>query len=232
MTQTPEQLEQKRVEEIAVNYKQRGYEVVVKPTSDKLPDFLKAFQPDLIVLNGKDKAVVEVKTDASLVADDQIEDLARVMEDHRDWRFELVITNPPKEAVLEVENNSLSPREIAEGIDEVKFLINAGYQAAALLQAWSLLEAALRFVAARKYGSVEDKIEDKSVIYLAKKLVSLGTLSQADYDTIYRARENRNAVAHGYRADEDEGILANQLLDIALRLHPIVEFEIKPEELY
>ena len=40
--------ERQRVQKVGQVYRDKGYDVLIEPQGDQLPDFLQAFQPDLI----------------------------------------------------------------------------------------------------------------------------------------------------------------------------------------
>ena len=58
--------ERQRTLKLAEEYRGEGYEVVVSPTSEQLPDFLSGYHPDLLVKKGNEALIVEVKTRTSL----------------------------------------------------------------------------------------------------------------------------------------------------------------------
>ena len=49
MAAQTEQLERERLLEVAEEYRQKGYEVLLSPQPEALPDFLRGYRPDLIV---------------------------------------------------------------------------------------------------------------------------------------------------------------------------------------
>ena len=54
--------ERQRTFNLAKEYQSKGYEVIVDPTSEQLPDFLSGYHPDLLVKKGNEAFIVEVKT--------------------------------------------------------------------------------------------------------------------------------------------------------------------------
>lgn len=49
-----EQLERERLLELAQEYRQKGYEVLLPPNPEELPDFLKDYRPEMIVRRGEE----------------------------------------------------------------------------------------------------------------------------------------------------------------------------------
>lgn len=62
--------EQDKIKELAKEYKNKGYEVIVQPSLKELPSFLKnaSYQPDLIVRSPKENLVIEVKSSESIAS--------------------------------------------------------------------------------------------------------------------------------------------------------------------
>lgn len=56
----------------AREYERRGYTVLIEPQDLALPEFLRGLRPDLIAHNAEEWVVVEVRSQASLVGDDEL----------------------------------------------------------------------------------------------------------------------------------------------------------------
>jgi uncharacterized protein YutE (UPF0331/DUF86 family) len=208
MSLTLQQDEIIRLNEVANEYKSRGYSVFVNPKAPDLPNFLVELQPAMIVKNKNENIVVEVKTHASLKNDSTIQRLAEVIQNHPDWRFELVMISSGAE-----QQRDADPQFI---LGEVGKLQNSGYNDAALLLVWGAIEIGLRRLA--KKENIE--LEKKSPEYLIKELTSLGLLDDDVYNVLWEAKKSRNAIAHGYKTDEgeNEAALVDDLLKIAKSL--------------
>ena len=50
-----------QLQEIAAEYESRGYDVLVEPSPEELPEFLTGFHPDLVARGPNESVVVEVK---------------------------------------------------------------------------------------------------------------------------------------------------------------------------
>lgn len=206
MTSLAQRTEAGQLKKIANEYKNKGYTVYIEPYQVNLPDFLREFNPDLIVKNESETVVVEVKSQASLQNDPNIQRLAEVIQAHPGWRLELVVINTGIEQPPDAD-----PKLI---VDEVDKLQNSGYSDAALLLVWSAIEIGLRKLANKE--NIE--LEKKSPEYLVKELTSLGLLDDDVYKVLWGAKKVRNAVAHGYKAPENEAVSLDKLLEIAKSL--------------
>ena len=58
------------LDQVAQQYRDEGYEVVLEPRGDALPPFLDGFQPDLIARRGHEGVVAEVASKRGDLADD------------------------------------------------------------------------------------------------------------------------------------------------------------------
>ncbi len=81
----------KTVEDVANDYRQQGYDVIVAPADEQLPDFLRSFQLSMLARSPSENVVVEVRTRASLTATPKLDKLAKVINDQDGWRIDLVV---------------------------------------------------------------------------------------------------------------------------------------------
>jgi REase_AHJR-like len=180
----------RRVQELAREYQDRGYEVTVEPDSTQLPAPLANFRPDLVARKGDDVVVVEVKPRGSL-SDPQLRELAKAVRGQPGWRFELVLLQPepgPPGA------RAWSAEEVADNLRQVEAILRSGYPEAGLLLAWSAAEATLRLLA-EKEGLTLDRDD---AVYLLRLLVTRAVVTREQYDHLWAGLELRNAVAHGH----------------------------------
>jgi Holliday junction resolvase len=85
LTEKREKVERERLLQLAESYKSKGYEVILNPSAEDLPDFLDAYHPDMVVHCGNENVVVQVKSRFSLAnSSSYLRDLANVIEQHPD----------------------------------------------------------------------------------------------------------------------------------------------------
>jgi hypothetical protein len=164
-------LEREKVLQLAAEYRKEGYEVFFHPSSDDLPDFLKGYRPDLVLKRGNESVIVEVRSRFSLnsPSTQYLRYLAQVVEEHSDWRFELVMTN--SEDIIDSPNieGSLQQSEIETRLQAARQLVSQ-YPESAILYSWSLVEATLRLVApdfdiikySKEYINFDKILKDKN----------------------------------------------------------------------
>jgi uncharacterized protein YutE (UPF0331/DUF86 family) len=195
LTEKREKIERERLLKLAESYKNKGYKVILNPSSEDLPDFLNAYQPDMVVHRGNDSVAVEVKSRFSLAASSSyLRDLAEVIEQHPDWRLELVVANSEETAYFHKAEESLQIQEIASGLQFVRQLSKQNMESA-ILYAWSLVEATLRLVAEKEKLSLK-KMDS---LYLIGQLTTEGIISSSEHHILTNALSLRNAIAHGFK---------------------------------
>jgi uncharacterized protein YutE (UPF0331/DUF86 family) len=208
-------LEREKVLQLAAEYRKEGYEVFFHPSSDDLPDFLKGYRPDLVLKRGNESVIVEVRSRFSLnsPSTQYLRYLAQVVEEHSDWRFELVMTN--SEDIIDSPNieGSLQQSEIETRLQAARQLVSQ-YPESAILYSWSLVEATLRLVADHE-GLNLQRFEP---LYLMKQLVTEGLISRSQYQLLKNAYSLRSNIAHGFKITQLSQESVYELIDITEHL--------------
>ena len=212
-------LEARRLEQVAQQYRDRGYDVVLQPKRPELPAPISKLHPDLLARKDDDIVVVEVKTRESLRSKPLASELAKAVRSQPGWRFELIIANPEQDVFLPVGTQLLEEQEVAQRLAEARALLDKGHLEAALLLAWSAAEAAMRLIAERE-GIV---LERQNPPFLLKQLATEGVLSREAYSKLWELMELRNAVAHGHRPPQLDPALIEGLAELATRLMQAAE---------
>ncbi len=207
-------LEQQRVREIAREYRDKGYEVVIQPGRGQLPDFLANYSPDVLARGEDENLIVEVGSKTSLPGSRDLQELAKVIQEHPGWRLELVVTNPKEGALYAEDAPSLNKRGIAEATEKVRELLGSNHLEAALLLAWATIEATLRLLAKEE----EVPLQRGDAAYLLKQLATYAAISADEYNRLMGAMRSRNAVAHGFEVEELDSSSVQELLSILDRL--------------
>lgn len=204
-------LERDRLLKVAEEYRNKGYDVLLQPQLEELPDFLKSYQPDFVAQRGTDRVVVEVKARSSLDASvtQSFRYLAQEIEKHPGWRFELVMTSSGDATDSTQVEGTLQEQEIALRIEVAKELADQ-YPESAILYAWSLAEATLRLLAAREQLS----LQRFDSAYLLKYLATEGVVSKAEYDLLRSSSSLRNAIAHGFKASQLTSDSVHELINV------------------
>src|SRR6266545_3710897 len=214
MTSLDHEVYRQKLQEIAGEYEARGYEVVVEPGPEKLPEFLAGFHPDLVARGPNESVVIEVKVGTKTAASERFRELAETIQRQPGWRFSLVVIDPRSDEVAPPTQQLLDRQEIADRLGRANELLRTGATDAAFLLMWVAVEALLRHIATRE-GLPLERVPSSSFM---KELFSLGLLSRPELDVAQRAFSVRNALVHGFattgldEAARELAQLAQQLL--------------------
>lgn len=217
MNAQTKQLERERLLEVAQEYRQKGYEVILSPKQEELPDFLRdySYRPEMIVRRGEDAALIEVKSRGSIMSSaPNFKKLAAVVNAHPGWRLELIMTNSEDALYSSQIEDSLQVDEIKSRLQIAKKL-TINHPESAILYVWSLAEATLRLLGDYE-GLMLQKLE--SPLHLLKQLVTEGVISQTDYQLLMNNFKLRNAIAHGFKAASLTPTSVVQLIEVTEQL--------------
>ena len=207
--------ERQRLLEVAREYRQRGYEVIVEPSHEQLPDFLAPFRLDMLARNAAENVIVEVRTQESLTQTPELDAIAQALHDKASWRFELVVTNPKDHTMLRLGDAALLDRlGIVYRLREARQLSDREHGEAAFLLAWSAAEALLRRIAQEE----DIPIDKNNVALLLKSLLTYGLLDREQYQILQDGFQARNIIVHGYTGRQFDKELLERLLDVADQL--------------
>ena len=200
-------LVKQRTRAIAEEYRRRGYEVIEEPAQEQLPDFLSGYHPDLLIRKGDEARVVEVKSRAALTKEPQIRELARLLHAKPNWNFELVIVGEEEQLRTPEGAHPFDRDDILRGIQASEQLLELGFSEAALLLAWSSLEAAVRLLA-REEDLILDRLDP---LYILNQAVMHGVISRDEYNFLTNVMKYRNALAHGFKTVDFDRVLVKEL---------------------
>lgn len=186
-------LTQKKIDELAAEYRRNGYAVQAHPAVHELPEFLREFEPDLIATSPRGNVVIEVKTSPELAAGGMVR-LAEAVERQSGWRLEVVFVNQPVAAEIPSEESLAGTEQVTRLLASAEALSAEGEIEAAAMLAWSAAEAILR----RSAQSAAPELERQSSARVLKHLYSLGRIEHATYEKLLLLMQFRNAVAHGF----------------------------------
>lgn len=207
--------EHQRLREVAREYRQRGYDVIIEPTSGQLPEFLAPFRIDMLARNTEENVIVEVRTQESLANAPELDAVAQAIHNQTSWRFELVVTNPKDRTPIQFKDAvSLDHLDVSYRIREARQLSEQEHGEAALLLAWSATEALLRAIADEEAIPVGPSNPSQ----LTKSLFTYGVINKEQYQILQHGLQARNIVVHGYKEQQSLASTLEQLLHVADQL--------------
>lgn len=208
------QLERQRIRTLAEEYRGRGYEVIETPSPEQLPDFLAGYHPDLLIQKGDETIVAQVKSRSSLAKEPQIRELARLLHAKPNWNFELVVVGKEEQLSAPEGARPFEREDILRGIEAAESLIEQGISEAALLLAWSTLEASVRLLTEAE-GIVLERL---APLYILKQAVVHGVISRDEYNFLTNVMKYRNALVHGFKTIDFDPALVKELISTTKRL--------------
>ena len=200
-------LAQKTAEE----YRSNGYDVHLEASLDFFPDF----HADLLVRKGDEVKVIEVKSRPSLAADPRISELAKLIQSKPGWTFELVLVGEPEKVDSPAGARAFEGEDIIRRLEQAERSLRAGMAEAAFLLAWSACEAAARELIAAE-GVSDTRIT--SPRFVLDQAVYLGAISREEYDTLVNMLKYRNAIVHGFSADDLGDDWVAELIEFTRRI--------------
>ena len=104
--------------------------------------------------------------------------------------------------------------DILRGIQAPEQLLELGFSEAALLLAWSSLEATVRLLAME-----EDIVLDRlDPLYILNQAVMYGVISRDEYNFLMKVLKYRNALAHGFKTVDFDRALVQELISTTQHL--------------
>jgi uncharacterized protein YutE (UPF0331/DUF86 family) len=191
-------LEREALDELERRLGGKGYVLQREPRGASLPDFLATFEPDAIATGREPKLLIEVITQRGSSDDKtaKVKQLREVLDGNPDWKLEILYAVPsaPLPAMASIE-------AIRRRIGEVRHLAGADTRAALVL-AWSLLEAVARRVSPNRAARA---LTPATTVEL---LISLGYIMQSEADSLRAAARTRSLIVHG---DVDQNVPRTQV---------------------
>ena len=191
---TTAQMEQKKIEALAAEYRNKGYKVSLRPSREDLPVFLRDFEPDLIATSAAGNVVAEVKSFPEFDAEEARE-LAEAVQQNPGWKFEVLLVNPPVAPDVPAQEQLADDEKVNRMLEDAQTLSKEGHVEAAGLLAYSALETILR----RRAQIAAPQIERQSSARVLKELYSLGSIHPDTFEKLLPLMQFRNAVAHGFQ---------------------------------
>lgn len=199
------------IEKKVAEYRSRGYDVQQDCSLEFLPDF----QADLVVRKDGESKVVAVKHRASPADSPGVGKLAQILHDLPGWSLELLLIGEPEKLDAPEGVRPPSRVEIRRRLAEAEKALAHNMDAAALLLAWSALEAAVRVLIALEGISIARVTKAGYLLDLA---VFHGVVSRREYDDLADLKRYRNAIAHGFAVEGSGKGKARELIAFVTRM--------------
>ena len=170
----------------------RGWKFYIEPPPQVIPEFLKGYRPDALAIGQDSGVVIEIETRRREAQRESLARIANLVEAQKGWEFRVFYISPLNEFKTDLPAPTAS--ELASGIAEARALLESGHERAALVIAWSLLEAIARLVAPEGGRA---KARPLSPVQAVQMLAEMGYLEEVDARRLRNLTNLRNAVVHG-----------------------------------
>jgi uncharacterized protein YutE (UPF0331/DUF86 family) len=210
------------VKRVADVYRGQGYEVIVHPSHDQLPQFAKDFRIEIVARRGGDGVLVAVrKNRTEVAADSNMQRYAEVTGTQPGWRFDFAILEAENPVAREVRGaQEFSRDDITRSLDQAGELSRLGYSRFGVIAAWAALEAAMRM---RLRAEGQEIGWGSAPRQMLKELYSAGAFSPDEFHQVEGASQLRNQIVHGFASQptesgKSEAAVVELLSDVARRL--------------
>jgi hypothetical protein len=209
MSATADSLTSERevIKQYAEWYSRQGYEVLIEPSLQKLPDFLRTLAPDLIARRDGENIVVEIKT-SSPDSFEQVQRLASAVEHRPGWKLQVVYADLP-DPEWEPPSNLPDTADLLTRVVSMDRVHGDDDQSRLqFLLLWSIIEAAARHKLSLHKIPPTRRISSSALI---KMLLTEGIIEEDDYAVLRRGLAVRNAIGHGFLNQPIDAVLFEEL---------------------
>ena len=210
MTPTLTASDKRRLTRLANEYRNEGYRVVVHPSPEDLPEFLRGFLPALVAFSNDENVVLEMRTREQLSDPlNSLVDLASAVEQQPNWRLDLVSTGSKYVEGEVPPGDEPQPHEIRSRIGLARELASEGRAEDAALLAAAAAEATLRRIA--KNHEVE--LSHLQPGFVLRQLYIVGLLGDEHYDVLRHGFAERRMISHGFQPKTSTDDWVQPLID-------------------
>ena len=195
------------------SYEHQGYEFIAEPLPDMLPSFLGSYRPDAIALKQGDGVIIEVKRGRRAGQELQLEALAKLVAGQPGWRLQVYFEGERTEDSVHIALPT--QHQIDVQLAEAERLAASGYRKAAMLLAWSVLEAIARARIAHEGASSQRPFSPAQTV---QSLEIAGLVDGQVGRELRTKAQLRNLIAHG---DLSADVDANDLDSLIKRIREL-----------
>ncbi len=177
--------DQSFIETLRTRYVAMGFAFIADPQPPELPAFMQSYRPDAIALMPGRNVAIAVKGRQSSAGQLPLQQIRRLFENRQDWQLDVVFAGSSA-----LRMPVMSSAIVLEHKREILSLSADGHQRAALVMAWSLLEAALQSI-----GIAENKA--RSAVRVLDVLASEGYVEPDMERRLRPLVQLRNRIVHG-----------------------------------
>ena len=209
---------EQELKKLAGVYEGRGYKVVVQPRADELPPFARDFKVEILGRRADEGVLVSVKKNRQeMEADkDDMPQYAEITSQHPGWRYDFAILEAEEPGAREMRGaQDFSGEDVVRTLGEAEEVARMGFTRAAVITAWSALEAAMR-MRLRALGETAGwGITPRQML---NELYSSGVLSGEEFARLERLYQVRSQIVHGFAPLASDAEMVTFMAGLAHRL--------------
>lgn len=208
---------EQELKKLAGVYEGRGYKVVIRPGSEDLPSFAKDFKVEILARRANEGALVSVKKNRQeMEADTDMPRYAEITSAQPGWRYDFAILEGEQPGAREMRGaKDFSGEDVIRTLGEAEEVARMGFTRAAVLTAWSALEAAMRM---RLRASGETTGWGTTPRQMLNELYSSGILSVDEFARLEKLYQVRSQIVHGFATPTSDAEMVTFMVGLAHRL--------------
>ncbi|HTU18669.1 MAG TPA: hypothetical protein VMG10_11460 [Gemmataceae bacterium] len=205
------------LKKLAGAYEGAGYKVVFRPGPEDLPPFAKDFKVELVMSRGDEGVFVSVKKNRlEMEADKDMPRYAEIISAHPGWRYDFVILEAEPPHARELRGaEELSGEDVLQTLGEAEEMARMRFIRAAVVTAWSGLEAAMRM---KLRSSGEKAGWSTTPRELLNELYSSGVLLGEEFSRLERLYAVRSQIVHGFASPTSDAEMVTFMAGLTRRL--------------
>lgn len=192
MSTTGAELEREALDRLKEQFESQGYDFILNPPKNRLPDFLQRSQPDALAIGPDETVVVEAKRRRNRASDIFLKILAQDISSRPGWRLLVIYTGETPNDIVEF--HRAEQTQIEHALQDTRKLMVLGPSRVVLVTAWSIFEAIARSLYAE--GDAASK-RALSPMQIVERLASDGYLDLTDAKRLRALISARNLAVHG-----------------------------------
>jgi hypothetical protein len=187
--------ESEALDRLRARYEAQGFAFTVHPTRTMLPEFLRGYTPDAIACKPGENVAIEVMRQQKGRLEGRLQAIRDLFEGQPDWKLSIFHTGSDQSSLAAIP--VVQPEAIRGRLSDVRALVQQGQYGAALMIAWSLLEAASRLAEAQEGPP-------RSAGTVVQSLAMRGAISPETEQRLRGQIALRNRIVHGDIAAEPQ----------------------------
>ncbi|MBP1885716.1 hypothetical protein [Sinorhizobium mexicanum] len=185
--------EAQRASELAIDYRNKGFQVSIPSSPAESPEFLRRLHyiPDIIARSAEENLVIAVKSRETMRDLANLSEVAELINSQPGWKFVVVFTNPREPSNV---NSRSSAEKVSQLLEKSEVIAgpDAAHLEASFLFAWAALEASLRLLPETR----KSEKNPSTPWTLIRDAAMAGHIGRDEAQSLGRLLKIRNSILH------------------------------------